>query len=354
MRTRTRFVGWIGLLAALGGLVGVAVSKEVKSGAQVPVEPQVMYPGGETIDIERIKGDLGYLTSDTLEGRGSGAKGGQTAGNWIAQQLAWLGLQPGGSNGYFQPFSVGGRNMRNIIAQIPGSGSNEIVVIGAHYDHVGMGYQPGAFGPRGQVHNGADDNGSGSTALLQIVRAFVKANKQYRRKLVFMFFDGEERGLLGSKHWVANRTIQGKITLMINMDMIGRLRGSLEITHNGGSQLSNWVAAANRTVGLTIKNGRNIQPDSDHYPFYQQRIPVLIPFTGFHDNYHRPSDDLDKINLPGIRDTARLCFNVAIQALDAGVNLTAKGAIHKIDLNSVKEGCHHYHPKAVIPKTKTR
>lgn len=331
----------VALLGLLALLTGLAFSKD--HGGE-PARTYA-YAGSEAISARRIRCDLGWICSDTLEGRGSGARGGRHAGDWLATQLGWLGVQPAGTNGYFQPFTSGGRSMRNVAAKIPGQGSGEAIVIGAHYDHLGYGYQPGAYGPRGNIHNGADDNGSGTTALLQIVRAFKAANRSYRRTIVFLFFDGEERGLLGSKHWVSRPTIRERVALMINLDMVGRLRGSLELSHNGGSILQGYVQAANKDAGLSIGGGRKIKPDSDHWPFYRNQVPVLIPFSGFHDNYHRPSDDLARINFKGIEQIARLSFGVAVQAAN-DTRVIRVGSIPKTAASAIPHGCHYYHPRA--------
>lgn len=364
---RARWLALTGILGTLTGVVGMAISKEVKSGAQVPITPQAMYPGEEVIDTERVKGDLGYICSDNLEGRNSGADSGRRAGNWLAQQMAWLGFQPAGTNGYFQPFTVSGRKMRNIVATIPGNGSNEIVLIGAHYDHVGDGYHPGTRDPRnrGKIHNGADDNGSGTTAVLQVARAFAQANKQYRRRVVIMWFDGEERGLLGSRHWVRNPSIAGKVVLAITMDMVGRIgnqkygNGPLRYEQNGGSQLNNWFATAKQGINVQTRRVTTISSSSDHFSFHQARIPILYLFNGTHADWHMPDDDLDRINPVGLRDAARIAYRVAIQALEAGVNLTVKGPVHKVDMDSLPMGC-GYHQRvedvkpAAAPKRKTR
>jgi len=268
------------------------------------------------------KESVDYLASDDLEGRGSGAEGGRKAGAWLAERLGELGLEPLGDEGtYFQRFEVDGRVMRNVVATIPGRTPGEAVVIGAHYDHLGLGDQPGslAFGAgRGEVHNGADDNASGTAAVLEVAKAFVASGVAPERRLVFAFFDGEERGLLGSKRYAADPPTADRTVLMINLDMVGRLDGGrLRVAGaNTGDKLPGWLDAANEAVGLDLAIGEALSANSDHAPFYEREVPVLVPFTGLHTDYHRPSDDVEDVDAKGVADVARLCFGVAVRAAE--------------------------------------
>lgn len=277
--------------------------------------------GRAAIDPEAVRRAVEHLASDALEGRGSGAEGGRAAAEWLAARFAELGVEPGGVEGsYFQPFGQGGLEMRNVVATLPGREPGEAVVIGAHYDHLGT-HQEGALdflSGRGKIHNGADDNASGTTAVLEIVRAFVASGVQPRRSVVFVLFDGEERGLLGSRHWVQHPTVPGKPVLMINLDMVGRLRKRLTLYGaNTGDRLEAWVEEANAAVGLELDQRRALAPNSDHFSFYQAGVPVLAPFTGLHADYHRASDDAPKVNVEGIVQVARLSYGVAQLAADA-------------------------------------
>jgi hypothetical protein len=278
--------------------------------------------GMQAIQAQRVEASVGHLASDELEGRGSGADGGRRAGDWLAGELAALGLAPLGDGGsYFQGFQVGELGMRNVIASIPGQVLGQAIVIGAHYDHLGLGHQSGSLSLRGKgrIHNGADDNASGTAAVLEIARAFVASGDLPRRRLIFVWFDAEERGLLGSEHFVKAPPTDDEIVLMINLDMVGRLKRRA-LTINGattGDKLEGWVRAANRDVGLELDLRDTMHSNSDHAPFYRRQIPVLVPFTGLHADYHRPSDDVEGVDADGVARIARLCYGVAAQAAES-------------------------------------
>ncbi len=198
---------------------------------------------------------------------------------------------------------------KNVIGELPGFGklADETLVVGAHYDHVGMGgigsLAPGTIA----VHNGADDNGSGTVALLETVRQIVAraAAKptEARRRIVFIAFTGEERGLLGSLHYVKSpRWPLEQTVAMVNMDMVGRLASNKLTVYGTGS--GTLLAPLVRTVvaahELTLDEVATGYGPSDHQSFYEKGVPVLHFFTGLHNDYHRPSDDFDKINLSGL------------------------------------------------------
>ncbi|QDV56988.1 M20/M25/M40 family metallo-hydrolase [Rosistilla oblonga] len=194
---------------------------------------------------------------------------------------------------------------RNVIAELPGSGSlaEETVIVGAHYDHVGMGgigsLAPGTIA----VHNGADDNASGTAALLEIARRLSQSQEPQRRRIVFIAFTGEERGLLGSAHYVRNPRFGLEQTVaMLNLDMVGRLKGNVLSIYGTGTA-ENFDAMV-RQLNEQFQFSLDIDPSgygpSDHQSFYEKSIPVLHFFTGLHNDYHRPSDDFDKINLIGL------------------------------------------------------
>ncbi len=279
--------------------------------------------GLAAISESSVQSSVGYLASDELQGRGSGAPGGALAGDWLADQLEALGVPPAGLEGtYFQPFEAAGQHLRNVLGALPGREPGEAIVIGAHYDHLGLGHQDGSLEflrGRGKVHNGADDNASGTAAVLEVARAFMASGLQPRRRVIFAFFDGEERGLLGSNHYVKAPPVPGeRVTLMINMDMVGRLRDRVTIYGAPtGDRLGEWLARANEPVGLSLDVKKSLASNSDHWPFYQAGVPVLMPFTGLHPDYHRPSDDTERLNVAGIARIARLSFGVAAIACEA-------------------------------------
>ena len=195
-------------------------------------------------------------------------------------------------------------NARNVVGFLPGHDPevcDEVVVLGAHYDHVGLG-RFGSLGGRdaaGQVHNGADDNGSGTTMLMELAEWFASPGNGTRRSLLFLAFTGEERGLLGSRHYVAHPTVPLQdIVGMLNMDMVGRCRqGRIEIGGVGTARgLKDLVAAANADIDLKVQWDPGGEAPSDSTSFFRKKIPVLFFFTGLHEDYHRPSDDIEKIN----------------------------------------------------------
>jgi aminopeptidase YwaD len=192
----------------------------------------------------------------------------------------------------------------NLIGIVPGTDpilNAEYVVVGAHYDHIGMGDENSlATSTEPMIHFGADDNASGTAGVLELAARF--ARNPAKRSVVFMTFSGEEKGLLGSKHWVSNPTLPlDKIAAMINLDMIGRLKdGKLNIQGTGTSTV--WPAvidSAKAGLPLTVTTTADGFGPSDHSSFTAKNIPVLFYFTGLHGDYHRPSDTYDKVNADG-------------------------------------------------------
>lgn len=209
--------------------------------------------------------------------------------------------------------------VKNVIACIPGSGTlaEETVVIGAHYDHVGMG-GPGSLAPGTiEVHNGADDNASGTAALLEVALRFSREdrNGEPRRRLVFIAFTGEERGLLGSRHYVAHpRFPIEKTVAMINLDMVGRMADRQLIVFGTGTAptFDRMIDAMSHRYSLKISKQIEGLGPSDHQPFYEQKVPVLHLFTGLHNDYHRPSDDFDKINTVGMATITDMVYQLGL------------------------------------------
>ncbi len=205
--------------------------------------------------------------------------------------------------------------VRNVVGLLPGQGqlADEFIVVGAHYDHVGMGgvgsLAPGTIA----IHNGADDNASGTTALLEVARLVANDKSQERRSIVFVAFTGEERGLLGSKHYVRNpRWPLERTVAMLNMDMVGRLEADTLTVYGTGTatQFDSLIDRLAQPTGLVIdKQPAGFGP-SDHSSFYEVDIPVFHFFTGLHNDYHRPSDDFDKVNVAGTTRIANLVASV--------------------------------------------
>ena len=274
----------------------------------------------ESISAGELKGHVGYLADDRLEGREAGRRGGRAAGDYLKARLEELGLQPAGSGGtFFQPF---GSNYRNVLAMLPGSNDRlrgQIVVVSAHYDHVGYGTRRNSRGPVGHVHNGADDNASGTSALLELARAFTMLAEPPKRTVLFAFWDAEEKGLLGSKHWTAHPTMRlDRIAAEISMDMIGRLRND-RLTVFGSRSGYGWrrlVSLQNEGPHLLLDFTWELKANADHYPFFQRSIPVLLLHTGKHAQYHTPYDDAKLIDAEGMSRVTRLLFGVVYDLAD--------------------------------------
>jgi len=185
------------------------------------------------------------------------------------------------------------------------NGAATTVVIGAHYDHLGYGEDGNSMLRTGEklIHNGADDNASGTAAMIELAR-LMKASKDKKNNYLFLAFSAEELGLNGSKYFADHPTIDlAKTTYMINMDMVGRLNDSTKVLTVGGYGTSPWwgsyFASNKSNKYFTLKFDSSGTGPSDHTSFYRKDIPVLFFFTGLHGDYHRPSDDFDKINYVG-------------------------------------------------------
>ena len=204
----------------------------------------------------------------------------------------------------------------NVIGIVPGRDprlAGETIVVGAHYDHLGRGGE-GSLAPdqAGAIHHGADDNASGTAAVLGLARAFAAAGGT-PRPLVFVAFSGEEMGLLGSAHYVRQPSVAlDKTVLMLNLDMIGRARsGKVYVGGvDSGTGLRSIVTDAARDLSLSLDARGDPFAPSDHTSFYTAGRPVLFFFTGAHGDYHRPSDTWDKINAEGLRAVATLAARV--------------------------------------------
>ncbi len=267
-----------------------------------------------------LKADVEFLASDKLEGRETGSQGEKSAADYIAQRFDDLGLEEKGTHGYFQDFKFtpktdphseatftdaeGGNTVigRNVLGYIDNK-AERTIVIGAHYDHLGYGDFGGSLfrGEKKEIHNGADDNASGVAVMLNLAHRLRDQNKN--NNYLFMAFSGEELGLLGSNFFVKNSTVPvEKINYMFNMDMVGRLSAdkTLAIYGTGTSPLFKQTVMSNNEAFKIIENESGVGP-SDHTSFYLGDIPVLHFFTGQHSDYHKPSDDADKLNYEGMQ-----------------------------------------------------
>ena len=280
--------------------------------AVIAAEHNALRKAIASISREELRHYANTLADDTFEGREAGSPGGRAAGIYLVKALQRLSFEGGGYRGaYFQSFDNG---YRNVLAVIPGSDvelHREVLVIGAHYDHIGYGTHGSSNGPIGFIHNGADDNASGTAALLEISEAFKTLEEPPRRTVLFAFWDGEEKGLLGSKYWVRHPTVAlDRVVMSINLDMIGRLTDDgVQVSGSRSSYgLRQWLCRLNRSTDLALFFPWKIDDDSDHWSFFENNIPTLMFHTGLHEDYHRPSDDAHRLNMEGMHQVTELVF----------------------------------------------
>jgi Peptidase family M28/PDZ domain len=269
------------------------------------------------IEVKNIKKHVSFLASDKLEGRGTSTKGEEKAAKYIAKNFKKLGLKPMGTEGtFFHQFdfapitnphatddpSKPRQKSKNVVGFLD-NGAEFTIVIGAHYDHLGRGLDHNSLDPNpdGKIHNGADDNASGTSGVLELARQFTQNNKKEPYNFLFMCFSGEELGLLGSKKFIEFPTYDlNKVNYMFNMDMIGRFRDEKGLMIQGIGTSSLWGKMIDIMGGdmKIIPDSSGVGP-SDYTSFYLKGIPVLGFFTGQHTDYHKPSDDTELINFEG-------------------------------------------------------
>ncbi|KAF0152761.1 MAG: peptidase M28 [Ignavibacteria bacterium] len=194
---------------------------------------------------------------------------------------------------------------------------NEYIVIGGHYDHLGIDHLKEASMYKGadkQIHNGADDNASGTTGVMETAEKFASIKNELKRSIIFLAFSGEELGILGSTYYTNNPSVEiGNITAMINLDMVGRLNEENNLTIIGTGTSSRWKEILNEknSYGFKLAMSDGGSGGSDHQAFSNKSIPVLFFFSGTHSDYHKPSDDIDKINFAGQEKILKYVFDVA-------------------------------------------
>ena len=256
------------------------------------------------------------------------------AAAYIEGQFKKINLRPLGQAGYQQAFPFKGGihgtgaegTAHNLIGFID-NGAPRTVIIGAHYDHLGMGENGSSLdaNPQGKIHNGADDNASGIAGLIELAR-YLAANKtKAHDNFLFIAFSGEELGLFGSKYFTEHPTVDlAKVNYMINLDMIGRLdliNPALAVSGTGTSAVWEDELKKLAPASLKIKTDSSGVGPSDHTSFYLKNIPVLHFFTGAHGDYHKPSDDWEKINFSGEKIVLELIVKL-VSDLDQAPKLT--------------------------------
>ncbi len=302
--------------------------------AQVGFESSAFKEANATITTQDLKKHLYIIAADDMEGRDTGSQGQKKAGKYMIGEYQKMGVShPKAMADYYQKvpaaFMNGGRgklpDSENILAFIEGSEKpEEIIVISAHYDHVGMDF-------KGVVYNGADDDGSGTVAVMEIAEAFQHAKnkgKGPKRSILFLHVTGEEHGLHGSRFYAENPVFPMANTVVdLNIDMIGRddpeNRGKDYVYVIGSEMLSKELKVISEDVNsktakliLNYRYDDKDDPDrlyyrSDHYNFAKNGVPVIFYFDGIHEDYHKPTDTPDKIDYELLKKRTQLVFATA-------------------------------------------
>lgn len=278
--------------------------------------------------LQDLEIDVVYLASDYLQGRETGKDGEKKAAAYIAKRLGEVGIKPMGDDQswyqYFDftfnpnPHAQGGeaRKGKNVVGLLD-NGADYTIVIGAHYDHLGH----GAFGSRylgdPKIHNGADDNASGTAGLIYLAEA-LKHSDIKSFNFLFLAFSGEELGLYGSKYFVNHPLMPlEKISCMINMDMVGRLNKEKTLVINGTGTSPVWkkIIPEIKVDDIQVKMNDSGIGASDHTSFYLKDIPALHFFTGNHQDYHKPQDDASRVNFEGLKSVTDYIM-VMLEKLD--------------------------------------
>lgn len=282
----------------------------------------------EYINDKNLKNSISYLASDELKGRLTGSEGADKAVTYIATQLKNYGLTPEVIN-YQYDFKLNPHDDKSSVtmhgknvATYLNNGANKTIIIGAHYDHLGLNehHFSTLMNSEGQIHNGADDNASGTAAVLELARMFATNKTKEKVNYVFALFSGEEDGLIGSKDFAATvKTKYPNPIAMINLDMVGRLNKDKVLTVGGvgTSPIFPEMIEKFKPAGVNIAIDSSGVGPSDHTSFYLKDIPVLFLFTGTHEDYHKPSDDENKINYAGTDVVTNYVFNLANAIADA-------------------------------------
>jgi hypothetical protein len=312
----------------------------------------------QIITKQSVEAQLSFIASDALQGRQAGKQGGRVASEYIKSVLQDLGIKPF-YDSYFQPFEAYSParernvdfevipdsiakykkerfyrqlNLRNVVGYIEGQKKDEYVVLGAHYDHIGI----DELLVGDQIYNGADDNGASVVAVLQVAKAYAISGKKPLRSIIFAFWDGEEVNYLGSEYFIANFKQTTAIKAYINLDMIAQRDGYVPILYpefNISKPTAENTAVGNQfhllyTQELTetgehvaqaiISHKLNIEPKqrvleqasrgSDQLSFSLRKVPFLWFFTGLHPDYHTPIDDIDHIDLDKLTDITKAVY----------------------------------------------
>ena len=266
--------------------------------------------GMRTITEDAARAHVYFLADDLLEGRRAGERGSRIAKRYIESRIREIGLKPLLGDSYEQSLALS-----NVLAMLPGRKRDEYVVVGAHLDHEGQYADVAGDG----IYNGADDNASGVSAVLQIMKAFAASGEQPERTVVFAFWDGEEYGLLGSQYFTDHFSGMAKVKGYLNFDMVG--------SGTDSKYLMYFFTAAHPRLGEWLKDDINkykfntFEPDyrawenpvggSDQQSFHLKGVPIVWYHTGGQPHYNQPSDEAPTLNYPKLTDITRASYLTA-------------------------------------------
>ncbi len=323
-------------IAALAVLVPTGLSAQTKASKKVTA---MVERGLQSITVNAAKAHVYFLADDALEGRRAGANGSKIAAQYIISQMRQCGVKPLGDS-YLQPFSAYNWSrfkkrgwyvetdsvakittgehrrvdMANVLGVIPGRKSDEYVVVGAHLDHEGI--DNDLVGDK--IYNGADDNASGVSAVLQIMKAFVESGAQPERTVIFAFWDGEEMGLLGSRYFVQAFPHIDKVKGYLNFDMVGGDNKPENPAYMvyfytaAHPAFGDWLKADIAKYGFRLdpsyRSWDNPVGGSDQGSFAKKNIPIVWYHTDAEPNYNHPTDEADRVNYDKLADITRASY----------------------------------------------
>ncbi|HCS19374.1 MAG TPA: peptidase M28 [Bacteroidetes bacterium] len=319
----------------------------IRGGAQTEVEtwlssydPPLSEEKEIISSIQNLKGHLEILAADSFEGRCTATEGQKKAADYLASRmehyrLVQIAKDSNGELSWYQSWPFAKRfgdkkkylsHSENVMGVLPATTpSDEYIVISAHYDHLGI--------IRDTIYNGADDNGTGTSSLLELIRLFSSYAPERDKNILFIFFSGEEKGLLGSKYFAENPVVPlEKIVCDLNIDMVGRADSTHQADSNyvyviGSNRISttldSLLQAANRVNPMELdytyndpKDPQRLYERSDHFNFAKHGIPVAFFFSGLHADYHKSTDDIEKINFEVLYRRMMLVYRLTILVMN--------------------------------------
>ena len=298
-------------------VLGSACAREEARGPLEPLGEGVVVAAA-SIEPDGYLRRLGVIAHDSMGGRDTPSPGLEMTAAWIASEFERMGLAPAGDDGsYVQRYTIGTRSAPNVVGILEGSDpvlKDEYVVFSAHMDHIGIG-SPNAEGD--SINNGADDDASGTTAVLEIAEAYASLATKPKRSMIFLLVSGEEKGLLGSAYFTENPPVPtDRMVADLNVDMVGRnwpdTIVAIGMEHSNLGETLGLVNEAHPELGMTAID--DIWPEerfffrSDHYNFARRGVPVLFFFNGTHEDYHGRDDEVDRINAEKATRIGQLIF----------------------------------------------